>query len=126
MTNDTSTLKDLQNHSEFTRRHVGPSEQEQQNMLASLDLNSLDQLIEKTVPDSIRLDDALNMDKGVSESAALAELRVLAEQNKVNKSYIGMGYYNTKVPYVILRTSLKIQVGIQLTHPISQKLPRAA
>ncbi len=103
MTNDTSTLKDLQNHSEFTRRHVGPSEQEQQNMLASLDLNSLDQLIEKTVPDSIRLDDALNMDKGVSESAALAELRVLAEQNKVNKSYIGMGYYNTKVPYVILR-----------------------
>ncbi|MCJ8299617.1 MAG: aminomethyl-transferring glycine dehydrogenase [Pseudomonadales bacterium] len=103
MTNETSTLNDLENHSEFTRRHVGPSAKEQQNMLAALDLNSLDQLIEKTVPDSIRLDDALNMDKGVSETAALAELRALADQNKVNKSYIGMGYYNTKVPFVILR-----------------------
>ncbi|NRA15584.1 MAG: aminomethyl-transferring glycine dehydrogenase [Oceanospirillaceae bacterium] len=107
MTNETSTLNDLENHSEFTRRHVGPSAQEQQNMLAALDLNSLDQLIEKTVPDSIRLDDALNMDKGVSETAALAELRALADQNKVNKSYIGMGYYNTKVPFVILRNVLE-------------------
>jgi len=107
MTNETSTLNDLENHSEFTRRHVGPSTQEQQNMLAALDLNSLDQLIEKTVPDSIRLDDALNMDKGVSESDALAELRALADQNKVNKSYIGMGYYNTKVPFVILRNVLE-------------------
>ena len=107
MTNETSTLNDLENHSEFTQRHVGPSAQEQQKMLAALDLNSLDQLIEKTVPDSIRLDDALAMDKGVSESDALAELRALADQNKVNKSYIGMGYYNTKVPFVILRNVLE-------------------
>lgn len=107
MTNETSTLNDLENHSEFTQRHVGPTAAQQENMLAAMDLDSLDQLIEVTVPDSIRLDDALNMDKGVSETDALAELRALADQNKVNKSYIGMGYYNTKVPFVILRNVME-------------------
>ncbi|MGB1239135.1 MAG: glycine dehydrogenase (aminomethyl-transferring), partial [Pseudomonadales bacterium] len=100
MTNETSTLSALENASEFTARHIGPSEQQQQAMLSHLGQGSLDQLIENTVPDSIRLDDALAMDKGVSETDALAELKALAEQNKVNKSYIGTGYYNTKVPFV--------------------------
>jgi glycine dehydrogenase len=107
MTHATSTLKDLENPSEFTQRHVGASTAQQQQMLATLRLDSLDQLIEKTVPDSIRLDDALAMDKGISESDALLELRALADLNKVNKSYIGMGYYNTKVPFVILRNVLE-------------------
>lgn len=107
MTNETKSLNELNNHSEFTQRHVGSSADEQQQMLDALKLASLDQLIEKTVPGSIRLDDALDMDQGVSETAALSELRALADQNKVNKSYIGMGYYNTKVPFVILRNVLE-------------------
>ena len=64
---------------------------EQQAMLESLGVSTLEELIEQTVPDSIRLDDALNMDLGISEVEALAELKALANQNKVNKSYIGMG-----------------------------------
>jgi len=107
MTVENLALSELENNSEFTQRHVGPSQAEQQAMLADLGLESLDQLIEQTVPDSIRLDDALAMDYGVTESDALAELKALADQNKVNKSYIGTGYYNTKVPNVILRNVLE-------------------
>ncbi|UTW10816.1 aminomethyl-transferring glycine dehydrogenase [Marinobacterium rhizophilum] len=107
MTVETRTLAQLEQRNEFTRRHVGPDTAEQQAMLAELGLDSLKTLIEHTVPDAIRLDDALAMDWGVSEIDALAELRVLASQNKVNKSYIGMGYSNTRVPNVIQRNVLE-------------------
>ncbi|MBP0049441.1 aminomethyl-transferring glycine dehydrogenase [Marinobacterium sp. AK62] len=101
------TLAELEQPSEFTRRHVGPDAAEQQAMLESLGLESLQELIKQTVPDAIRLDDALDMDLGVTEVAALAELKALASRNKVNKSYIGMGYHNTLVPNVILRNVLE-------------------
>jgi len=107
MTNNTASLQALENAAEFTARHVGPSADQQTAMLNALGLDSLDHLIEQTVPGSIRLDDALAMDEGISESDALLELQQLAKLNKVNKSYIGMGYYNTKVPYVILRNVLE-------------------
>ncbi|MGB0466609.1 MAG: aminomethyl-transferring glycine dehydrogenase [Pontibacterium sp.] len=104
---ETRTLSELEQRNEFTRRHVGPDAAEQQAMLETLGVNTLDELIEQTVPDSIRLDDALDMDLGISEVEALAELKALADQNKVNKSYIGMGYHNTHVPNVILRNVME-------------------
>lgn len=104
---ETRTLSELEQRNEFTRRHVGPDAAEQQAMLDTLGVGTLEELIEQTVPDSIRLDDALDMDLGISEVEALAELKALADQNKVNKSYIGMGYHNTHVPNVILRNVLE-------------------
>lgn len=104
---DTRTLSELEQHNEFTHRHVGPDAAEQQTMLGTLGASSLQDLIEQTVPGSIRLDDALDMSTGISEVAALAELKALADQNKINKSYIGMGYHNTHVPNVILRNVLQ-------------------
>ncbi len=104
---DTRALSELEQHNEFTHRHVGPDAVEQQAMLDSLGVSTLQELIEQTVPDSIRLDDALDMDLGITEVEALAELKALADQNKVNKSYIGMGYHNTYVPNVILRNVLE-------------------
>lgn len=104
---ETRALSELEHHNEFTHRHVGPDAAEQQAMLESLGVSSLQELIEQTVPDSIRLDDALDMDLGMTEVAALAELKALADQNKVNKSYIGMGYHNTFVPNVIMRNILQ-------------------
>ncbi|MBB1485060.1 aminomethyl-transferring glycine dehydrogenase [Oceanospirillum sediminis] len=104
---ETRALSDLEQHNEFTHRHVGPDAAEQKAMLESLGVSSLQELIEQTVPDSIRLDDALDMDLGITEVEALAELKALADQNTVNKSYIGMGYHNTFVPNVILRNVLE-------------------
>ena len=104
---ETRALSELEHHNEFTHRHVGPDSAEQQAMLETLGVSTLQELIEQTVPDSIRLDDALDMDLGITEVAALAELKALADQNKVNKSYIGMGYNNTFVPNVILRNVLE-------------------
>ncbi|MCV6610997.1 MAG: aminomethyl-transferring glycine dehydrogenase [Amphritea sp.] len=104
---DTQTLSALEQTHDFTRRHVGPDAEQTQAMLSELGVNSVEELITQTVPDSIRLDDALDMDDSMTESDALAYLKSLADQNKVNKSYIGMGYHNTKVPNVILRNVME-------------------
>ena len=103
----TRTLSDLEQTTDFTRRHIGPDAEQTQAMLADLGVNSLEDLITQTVPDSIRLDDALAMDDSLTEADALAYLRTLADQNKVNKTYIGMGYSNTLVPNVILRNVME-------------------
>lgn len=107
MASDTLGLNDLEARDEFTHRHIGPDAAQQQTMLESLGLNSLDELIEQAVPASIRLDDALAMPEGVTENQALAELQGLARRNKLNRSLIGMGYYDTHVPGVILRNVLE-------------------
>lgn len=107
MTVETRTLSDLEQTTDFTRRHVGPDAAQTKEMLSSLGFNSLNELITQTVPDSIRLNDALDMDDSVTETDALAYLKTLAEKNVVNKSYIGMGYSNTLVPNVILRNVLE-------------------
>lgn len=103
----TRTLSDLEQTTDFTRRHVGPDAEQTQAMLSELGVNSINELITQTVPDSIRLDDALAMEDSLTEADALAYLRSLADQNKVNKSYIGMGYNNTLVPNVILRNVME-------------------
>ncbi|MCL6415733.1 aminomethyl-transferring glycine dehydrogenase [Aestuariirhabdus sp. Z084] len=91
----------------FSERHLGPDGSQIQQMLESLQLESVDALIDDTVPESIRLPGPLALAEGRSESDVLAYLKGLAAQNRVHKSYIGMGYYNTLVPNVILRNMLE-------------------
>ena len=89
---------------EFIPRHIGPDAQETKEMLKAIGVASLDELIDKTVPASIRADFPLKTGGPVSEFQYLKELKQTASLNKVFKTYIGQGYYNTIVPSVILRT----------------------
>lgn len=87
----------------FERRHIGPSETETQEMLKVLKVNSLDELIEQTVPASIRLKKALQLPPAQSEFEYLEALKKVAAENRVMRNYIGMGYSGTITPPVILR-----------------------
>src|SRR5205823_10916949 len=73
----------------FAHRHIGPNKQARAAMLTDLGFESLDELIDRTVPQNIRLDRALNLPEAKSESEALAELRQLAQKNRVARSFIG-------------------------------------
>ena len=88
---------------EFTSRHIGPSEQEQTQMLNDLGLSSIDELVRQIVPDSILLRGDNKLPDGCSEQEALTELKELAGRNKVKRSLIGQGYYGTITPPVIQR-----------------------
>jgi len=101
------TLHQLSNHQEFIQRHVGPDAEETQQMLEYLGLSSLDQLLEQTVPNKIRLPEVMNMPAARSEQQALNDIAKYAKMNKVANSFIGMGYYNTRTPTVILRNVLE-------------------
>lgn len=90
----------------FARRHTGANAQETAALLAELGLPSLDALIDQAVPPAIRREE-LTLPAAASESAALAELRGLATQNKVFRTLIGMGYSDTLVPAVIQRNILE-------------------
>ena len=92
---------------EFIRRHIGPSINEQKQMLSYLGFNSLDEFIKKIVPEKIIENNPLDIDEPVSEHEALNQLRQIASQNKIFKSFIGMGYYGTYTPNVILRNILE-------------------
>ncbi len=94
-------------NSDFAPRHIGPSIEQQYEMLSSIGCTTIDDLIQQTIPKAIRLNRSLNLDSGLSEQDALTELRQIAKQNTVNKSYIGMGYYDTYTPNVILRNVLE-------------------
>ncbi|MBO4738137.1 MAG: aminomethyl-transferring glycine dehydrogenase [Bacteroidales bacterium] len=90
-------------NSSFTSRQVGPSPMDVEKMLKVIGVSSLDELIEKTIPSAIRLPKALNLPEGMSEYEFINHIRALAAQNKIYRTYIGMGYYNTVVPAVIMR-----------------------
>ena len=87
----------------FSKRHLGPSDSELESMLESLDVNSLDDLIDQIVPSSIRLKSPLNLPEPLSEYKFLEELKDTAKKNRVFKSYIGLGYYDCLTPGVIQR-----------------------
>ena len=87
----------------FERRHIGPSESETQEMLKVLNVKSLDELIEQTVPSAIRLKKPLSLPPVQSEFEYLQDLKKAAELNRVMRNYIGMGYSGTITPPVILR-----------------------
>ncbi len=98
------------NHSEkFSQRHNSNSvnQSQMQMMLEAIGVKSLDELIDKTVPESIRLPKRLNLPSAQSETEFLADFKKLASKNKVFKSFIGTGYYDTFTPNVILRNILE-------------------
>jgi len=101
------SLSQLQQPDAFLRRHLGPDESEQKAMLETLGLTSREQLIEQTVPPAIRLRGELALPPALDEQGALARLRSYAEQNQLWTSLIGMGYYGTITPPVILRNLLE-------------------
>ncbi|MDV2858334.1 aminomethyl-transferring glycine dehydrogenase [Oceanimonas smirnovii] len=103
----TQSLFELEQNNAFTGRHIGPSEQEVAAMLAAVGAESLDDLIKQTVPASILNDQPLGIGAPRTEQEALRYLKSLASQNKVCKSYIGMGYHDTHVPLVIQRNVLE-------------------
>uniref|UniRef100_A0A3B3ZSA5 glycine dehydrogenase (aminomethyl-transferring) n=1 Tax=Periophthalmus magnuspinnatus TaxID=409849 RepID=A0A3B3ZSA5_9GOBI len=97
----------LPRHDDFAERHIGPGEREKREMLDTLELESVDQLIENTVPSSIRIHRSLKMDDPICENEVLDTLQKIAAKNKVWRSYIGMGYYNCSVPPPIQRNLLE-------------------
>ena len=102
-----ASLSVLAHHDEFVQRHIGPDSQQTAAMLATLGVSSVKELIDKTVPDNIRLKNELNLGDAVSEANALAQLKAIASKNKIFKNYIGMGYHDTHVPLVVLRNVLE-------------------
>jgi len=101
------SLAELIEEDEFVRRHIGPEADDQQRMLDELGVDSLDALLDATVPPAIRMAGELDLPGSASVEAALAELRGLAEQNVLTTSLIGMGYSGTITPPVILRNVLE-------------------
>jgi len=91
----------------FEDRHNGPRAEEAQEMLSFLGVQSIDELIEQTVPSQIRLKAPLALPKALSEKAYLEKVKQVADKNKVFKSYIGQGYYDVTVPGVIQRNVLE-------------------
>jgi glycine dehydrogenase len=103
-----TTIHSILNPSDtFVRRHIGPNADDVKAMLESLKLDSLDELIDQTIPASIRLREPLKLGEPRSEHELLIELKRLASQNKVNRSLIGQGYYDTITPPVIQRNILE-------------------
>jgi glycine dehydrogenase len=92
-----------QQANEFSGRHIGVNRQEAAKMMKTIGVTSLDELIDRTIPSSIRSKKDLDIPGPLSEYQYLTELRQVASLNKVCKSYIGQGYYDTIVPSVILR-----------------------
>lgn len=91
----------------FAARHIGPRPAELREMLESIGVSSLDELIDKTVPSAIRLQKPLNISAAMTEDEYLARVWDLGKKNKVYKSFIGMGYHPCSTPTVILRNILE-------------------
>ncbi|MGW7446847.1 aminomethyl-transferring glycine dehydrogenase [Kitasatospora sp. NPDC054795] len=102
-----STLTELELASPFENRHIGPDAAAQEKMLASVGYGSLDELAGTAVPEAIRSITALDLPTGRSEAQVLAELRELAGRNQVLQPMIGLGYYGTFTPPVILRNVME-------------------
>jgi glycine dehydrogenase len=104
----TTNLTDLlPRQDQFVHRHLGPNETDIARMVAVIGVDSVDALIDETVPQSIRLQGDLKLAGPRSESDVLDDLRALADQNQRFRSFIGMGYYGTLTPGVILRNILE-------------------
>ena len=91
----------------FSKRHIGPSSSEKKEMLKAIGVDSVEQLINKTIPEGIRLQGPLKISKALTEKQYLDHIAEVASKNKVFKSYIGLGYSETNVPPVIQRNVLE-------------------
>ena len=78
---------------DFLKRHIGPSKEDQSKMLKKLNYQSLDDLIDSTVPEKIKFNGELNIGESNSEYEALRKLRTISKKNQVYSNFIGMGYY---------------------------------
>ncbi len=103
----TTLLSILSDDTCFAQRHNGPSLSQQQQMLATIGVSSIEQLIQQTLPAAIALPEPMALPVSQSEANMLASLKQIASKNIINKSYIGQGYYNTYTPSVILRNILE-------------------
>src|SRR5690554_369166 len=102
-----TSLAQLTHPQSFIERHIGPDNTECAIMLEALGVDTMGQLLDKTLPAKIRLDAPLALGDPLPEQAALAALKNITGKNRIFKSYIGMGYYDTHVPPVILRNVLE-------------------
>ncbi len=96
-------LSSLQTANEFQKRHIGPSDIEQTEMLKELGFNNLDEMITKIVPKSIYSTEAMNIGNGISEFDILNQFKKTMSENKIFRSLIGLGYHDTITPSPILR-----------------------
>src|SRR5438876_4439415 len=103
----TDSIDWLKHPDRFVRRHLGPAPFDIHQMLAVLGYRSLDELVDAAVPANIRMAKPLNLPRGRSEFGVLNELRAIAAQNQVFRSYIGMGYHDCITPPVIQRNLLE-------------------
>ena len=103
----TQSLSQLEQTQDFIRRHIGPDAEQTRVMLNEMGAESVDALIDEIVPASIRLPGLPAINESKSEVQALADLKAVADLNQVNTSYIGLGYYPTLTPNVILRNVLE-------------------
>ena len=102
-----TSLQQLEMRGDFLRRHVGPGDPQIAQMLEALGLDSLDDLVKKAVPADIIDKEALDLPEPMTERETVSYLRTMAERNRVFISMIGMGYYGTVLPPVILRKVLE-------------------
>jgi glycine dehydrogenase len=107
MAEERASLTDLEMHGDFIRRHIGPGEPQIAEMLETVGVGSLEELVDRAVPRAIVSDRPLRLDDSKSERAAQTYLRHMSNRNRVFTSMIGMGYYGTVLPPVILRNVLE-------------------
>jgi glycine dehydrogenase len=100
-------LSELEHHSAFVERHIGPNDEEIATMLRAVGYDSLEAMTDAIVPGGIRSKDALALPDAMTEVEALAKIREVAKKNQVLRSFIGQGYYGTHTPNVILRNILE-------------------
>ena len=91
----------------FSLRHIGPREEQRKQMLDTIGVNSIDELIDQTIPKNIRLHSPLKLEAPLSEQEYLEHIYYLASKNKVFTSFIGMGYHPSNLPAVIQRNILE-------------------
>ncbi len=91
----------------FTQRHIGPNSSEKREMLETIGEDSIDDLVNKTIPEQIRMSSELNIPQALSEQEYLNHIQEKSALNKINKSFIGLGYHETITPSVILRNVLE-------------------
>ncbi|KMM74745.1 glycine dehydrogenase [Xanthomonas sp. NCPPB 1128] len=103
----TSSLRDLEHHSAFIERHIGPNDAEIAHMLRTVGHDSLEAMTDAIVPGNIKSPAALALPDAITEEEALTKIRAIADRNTVLRSFIGQGYYGTHTPKVILRNILE-------------------
>ena len=104
---ETRPLDALEMRDDFASRHIGPTRQDVDAMLEVIGVPTLEDLLDRTVPASIRHDEPLALDPALTEREAVETLRAMADRNRPLVSMIGMGYYGTVTPPVVLRNVLE-------------------